>query len=479
MRRNQEAVSRHRQISSAINLSEKRKLAQKRWEKCVEEYENEIREYYKVDNISEKFCKTCHLHISKQNVPKLALTNGLDFPIVDKILLKLNRLEERLLSARHVFQTLWTVKGPVGQYKTKGGIVNVPVNIDTTVNKLPRALNDTHMIHVRLARKLEYVKNYMSGIVRPKLLFRAAQALVRKPLLIEEGIELSNTWSNDNFQNDDMTLYDAEDEFYTDNAIHETLLTHDSLAFNSLASKGVRIAPAENYKPQSVLFDHKCEFLAFPTVFGGFRMDPQINGKNIPYSDFAKSIATRYDRRVSGRGDLLLFIAKKLELLKLYNNIGICLKKKKLAGKSITAGDMLRKSYVDGLVQHNEGYKILKGVRSSPAHWMQEKVKLLAQIRQFGLPTLFVTLSAADTKWPELLVALKMSVDKESISEEDAQKMSYKDRAILVQKDPITCALHFDQRFRAIRRSWNNTDGPFIGHTISHSYYRIEFQQRG
>lgn len=516
-RRNQERVSRWREWDNQQEENRRRKVAQKKWTKSVEIYENEIREHFShvcnscgrlcrqsqlkrlqktclkqkgycneflhqvfwlEDKEESKFCKTCSSYINRGFVPKMALANGLVFPHVDKLIAKLNRIEERLLAPRHVFQTLWTVKGKDGQYRSKGGIVNVPVDVDTTVNLLPRSLNDSHMIHVRLARKMEYIGNYMSGIVRPKLLYDAAKKFVSKPLLVEEGVVLSEDWCLDN---SDTNEPDLNDEFYCRNGIHETLLTGDGInpAFNGLTENGLRIAPAEGYNPTSVLFDPNCEYLAFPTVFGGYKMDPTYNGKPIPYSDIAKSWVTRYDKRVAHRGDLLRFIATKLELLKLYNNIGICLRQKSLRGENVTAGDMRDVSYVNEIVQHNAGYKILKGIRSSPAHWQNEKTKLMAQIRQFGLPTFFLTLSAADTKWPKLMVALKQSVDKELITEKEACDLSYKDKARLIQKDPVTCALHFDQRFKAIMKTWENTDGPFFDHKVIHHYHRIEFQQRG
>ncbi|KAK3933134.1 Halomucin [Frankliniella fusca] len=239
----QQQVMKKRRLND-VNDEEETKLQLRRNRSHVSKY-RQLND--RVHNESDKFCKTCYIHITKGNVPRLALSNGLDFPVVDKTISKLNRIEERLIAARHVFQTLWTVKGPEGQYKTKGGIVNVPVDIDTSVTKLPRQVNDTHMIHVRLARKMEYVKNYMSGIVRPKLLYRAAKILVKKPLLKEEGITLSSSWSNSNFQDniDDIDMYDEEDEFYSNCNIHETLLTHDSLSFNAVATAGIRFAPAE------------------------------------------------------------------------------------------------------------------------------------------------------------------------------------------------------------------------------------------
>lgn len=504
-----------RQHESYDENERKRKAAFLRWSKCKEIYEEEIRQLYshicnscgklckknqirslKLSTLKDKgynqrflnkiffikksdceeFCKTCISYIQKGNVPKMCLYNGLELPKVHDKISQLNRIEERLLAPRHVFQTLWTMNGGSGQYRTKGGIVNVPVDMDTTVSCIPRALSDSNMIHVKLARRMQYISNYMVGNVRPKLLYDAAQKFVQMPLPLEEGIELSENW---NFPDCGDNFNDFDDEFYTNNAIFETLLSSDNIDFMGASNVGIRMAPAENYTPSSILFDENCEFLAFPTVFGGHKMEPEYNNKKISYTDFTKSLILRHDRRVAERGDLLLFMAKKLELLRLYNNIGICLRKKTVRNRTITAADMCSSNYVEGVVHHNDGYKILKGIRSSPAHWQQEKAKLMAQIRQFGLPSFFLTLSSADTRWPELMVALKKSVDKEIISEKEASELSSQERAKLLQKDPVTAALHFDQRFKAIQKTWKSPEGPFLHHKISHHYHRIEFQQRG
>ncbi|KAK3916797.1 NADPH-Fe(3+) oxidoreductase subunit alpha [Frankliniella fusca] len=308
-RRNQEAVERHRVLGS----NTQRKSEQNQWTKYEKQYEHEIRQYYAhvcnccgrlmresqlklldrralvgskefLDSIFwisktdvSKFCRYCCTYIEKIKTPPLSLCNGLEFPKVDKKIAKLNRVEERLLAPRHIFQTIWTFQGPNGQYKTKGGIVNVPIDIDTTVKSLPRNVNDSHMIHVRVARKMEYVRDYMSGIVRPKLLYDAAKKFVTKPLPREEHIQLNENWVLNNNCNEDM--YPSDDEEFVRNTIYETMLTSDNLssAFNGLLDEGLRIAPAEGYVPTSILFDENCEYLAFPKVFGGFKMSPEYH----------------------------------------------------------------------------------------------------------------------------------------------------------------------------------------------------------
>lgn len=100
----------------------------------------------------------------------------------------------RLVSPRHVIQSIWTVAGSTGQYRTKGGVVNVPVSVDNTVSQLPRAATDSNVIHLQLARRLIYQRNYAYGNIRPALVWEAARYLQSQPLFQGHGITLSDGW---------------------------------------------------------------------------------------------------------------------------------------------------------------------------------------------------------------------------------------------------------------------------------------------
>jgi hypothetical protein len=140
------------------------------------------------------FCVTCINYITKNAIPRLCLQNGLAFPAIPSELSCLTRLEERLIAARHVFQTIWTVMGNHGQYRCKGAIVNVPVSVDTTVSSLPRNYGDTGMLHLRLARRMEYDHNYADGNIRPARVWEAARLMMSTPLYTELGITLNQEW---------------------------------------------------------------------------------------------------------------------------------------------------------------------------------------------------------------------------------------------------------------------------------------------
>ena len=58
------------------------------------------------------------------------------------------------------------------------------------------------------------------------------------------------------------------------------------------------------------------------------------------------------------------------------------------------------------IVHLDEGYYIFKDIRNSPAYLALKKKEAFAMIRQLGFPSLFISQSAAETKWSELLRAL-------------------------------------------------------------------------
>jgi len=71
-------------------------------------------------------------------------------------------------------------------------------------------------------------------------------------------------------------------------------------------------------------------------------------------------------------------------------------------------------------------------------------------IRQFGLPSFFITLSADESKWLELLVILKKTIRQEDISEKTANALEKSEVVELIRSDPLTCAWYFEFRYRKL-----------------------------
>ena len=54
-----------------------------------------------------------------------------------------------------------------GQYSLKRNVINVPVDIQPTVNSLPRPMDETFTVAVQLKKKLSYKKVDFKENVRP------------------------------------------------------------------------------------------------------------------------------------------------------------------------------------------------------------------------------------------------------------------------------------------------------------------------
>ena len=103
----------------------------------------------------------------------------------------LNELECRLLAPRLAFQKL--VQAPRGnQLKIKGNVVNVPADVDNTVNFLPRLPQESGTIKVQLKRQLQYKSSALSLNVRPYKILQAANWLATNSALYrEQGVSVS------------------------------------------------------------------------------------------------------------------------------------------------------------------------------------------------------------------------------------------------------------------------------------------------
>ena len=94
------------------------------------------------------------------------------------------------------------------------------------------------------------------------------------------------------------------------------------------------------------------------------------------------------------------------------------------------------------LVKNEQAYKFLKIVRGSPAYWQHELYEVLAMLRSLGIPTWFMTLSAADLHWIEMIKAVSIHNHKPMTCNE-IHKMSIKERSEKLKTNPVTSVRMF------------------------------------
>ena len=427
---------------------------------------------FKDCEIVNHFCSTCAADINKGRVPRLFIGNGLRLPQIPNELEQLSELEERLISPRLPFMQI----RPLGvglQKGLKGAVVNVPINIDTNVSIIPRDVSNHQTIAVSLMRKMEYKRPYLYEMVRTAKVIDAARYLCDTPLYREHQIALSNIWENNDVFENHGVINEEEDSidethFNNPGGLQTMLCCEDD--FN------VRFAPGEGQTPLSILFDMDAEELSFPSIYCGQKRNVS---SFLSYNDIAKSEARNKDRRCCNVSKMF-YTYKKMELLRLRSNVSLFCRQGKQGTRPLKVSDILDENSVENLVLTDNAFKLLKNVRASPPFWQEKKKEVMAMVRQLGMPSLFMTLSAAETQWPELIRILYKVLKGRDITLEEASELSWMEKAELIRKDPITCSRYFDHRMRTlIFHVLSKENGPFNGNRIIDYYYRIEFQHRG
>ena len=402
--------------------------------------------------------------------------------------LNLNILEERLVSLRIPFMQIRALNSG-GQFSLKGSVVNVPSDIEPTIHALPRLQNKSETIPVKLKRMKEFKHAVTTENVRPVSVMTALQTLLRTSQLYKDAnITIDDKWSVDNREvtgessSSDQPASDSESDAFSeiDDDDHEipimTLLDEQAFDKNEVLS----VAPGEGQKPLSLFKDPDAEYLAFPTLFCGQKRVPNSD-RHVPvyYSDICKWELRCVDRRVALHVPNIFFKMKKLQIEQVCSKVHLAVRRCKTKGKSYTAGYILKDNMGESLVRLDEGYRIFKTIRNSPQYLENQKKEVFAMIRQLGLTTLFLSLSANDLQWSQLIIALGKLVDNKDYTDKiERNTLSWETRSRLVQSDPVTCVRHFDHRVSQFIETILKSPQSPLG-VLNDFFYRVEFQQRG
>lgn len=72
-------------------------------------------------------------------------------------------------------------------------------------------------------------------------------------------------------------------------------------------------------------------------------------------------------------------------------------------------------------------------------------LELLACVKLLGPFTWFITLSAADLQWPEVIQIIARQYGQ-SFSDQDIEDMAWEEKCSWIRRNPVTAARHFDYR---------------------------------
>lgn len=141
-------------------------------------------------------------------------------------------------------------------------------------------------------------------------------------------------------------------------------------------------------------------------------------------------------------------------------------------GRKFRAKDCLNKDFADNIVKYNEGYRSLKFIRGTPAHWEHIRKINLAMIRQISPPTFFITLSPVERIWLELIQVLYKYHHGKQLTLDEVSELDDDVITDLIRKDPVMCARYFQNKTDCIMKALKKKGGIFDEFEVSDFYIR-------
>lgn len=322
-------------------------------------------------------------------------------------------------------------------------------------------------------KKLIHKSSYVQGLVDIKKLKIWLQYLIQTPLYKYYDIKVDDTFFNNEIQ---PFTADNIDDVSGDIPIEESLTAQQqTLMWNE--EKYLNIAPGESSIPKSILFDEHAEELAFPTIYlGHFRIFRE--GVTVTPFMMATSELKRRDRR-GVTPQHLLYMAVTIMRLRVRDCLSVAFKHIG-SNVKVTKQQIQSETYIHNCIESNLAF--LRSIPNSVWYWAERKRDLFAMIRQLGKPAAFMTLSANEIGWPDLLQLLHTlslgtdDVDREIIISD----MNYIQKSTLINEDAVTCAIYFNKSVNVLLSILQSKKfSPFGKYRVNNYFKRIEFQHRG
>ena len=264
---------------------------------------------------------------------------------------------------------------------------------------------------------------------------------------------INDSDSDSNEQECDTAKENTSDEIEKEDviAIEENCklrdLPYDTCLQNELpeeANQVFSIAPGEGNKPIPLLTDTLFEELANPDKFpygkGGFT-DTKRDTK-LTLRKYVNARLLDQDGRFAKDIEYIFAMQYAVEHKQVRDSISVALRQTRLrqqVGRNLHAGMLKNPQQLQNLFKKDRAYTFLKNIRGSPPYWQKMFYELLAMIRTLGIPTWFLTLSAADMKWPEVIESIAKQYGT-IYTEQEVLELPWRLKSMWLRSNPVTPA---------------------------------------
>lgn len=452
------------------------------------------------ERLCEWICHTCDHHLSRGKMPDIAVANNMALAPIPPQLAGCNVLERQLISKVLPFSKI--VALPKGRQRAiHGAVVCVPSEVETIVNALPRPSAEAQLLQVKLKRKIKYKGHQYFYKVDMRNVLAGLRTLKEShPEYVDVTIDENATFDDvlDDEPGDDALIEaivdmeekeaaaedpkqqpDEEKEELRPGLALDTCMQPPDIAQEVLSyGEGIfSVAPAQGNRPVGFFSVPKLEAMAFPVQFptGENTLDQDRAVKLSPSRYFNTRLLC-VDTRFAQDQSYLFFAQFVTETHMANNSMSIQMRKGKRTkrGTAVTNKMLQDKEELEKLIQRKDATRFMQPLRGTPAYWEKSLRDLHAMVRQLGKPTFFITFSAAEMRWPEVIEAVKAQQGQQV----DFSTLDWNEKCDILRSNPVTVMRMFSKRVDALMTDLILSPAEVIG-AVEDFYYRVEFQARG
>ena len=432
-------------------------------------------------------CSRCLTSLKKNKMPPLCVLNNLFVQTAPPQLLELNVAEQKLISLAHAYMKMVIL--PYGQRAINGQVINFPYDVEEQVTQF----SHKGLVIVRVAGQkiVDIPKEYKVNTekVIDALNWLKLNNNLYKHISIPEfpsNICVPPTIEIDCpvKENEGDVKTGKNDGWIPEVSVVGTDPVMPKVDFSQYVNNEhvpIHNIPRLETPPINMFTDLYLEQMAFPTLFpdgvNGLRTPRKLKTTVLQYF---QSRLLSSDLRWQKNLSYLFWATNLTEKQKLSEGVSIATRIRKSKGKGKMEPLTLGKVRSD--LKHNPDYPehfygFMKGVRGSAAYWNSAKLDLLSMINSKGPMTWFLTLSANDMNWDDLMCVL-CKVNGMPHSDNDIRQLTKKEKTLLMIHNPVLTARHFSRRIHYLIHSFILSEAQPLGKIVDY-FWRIEFQLRG
>lgn len=429
-----------------------------------------------------------------------SVLNNMDPGDVPKELQVLTFIEEQIIARIHPQITVFKVKGH--QYAYKGNVISFPQDVQELAVQLPHKVKDLNSV-VCMKYKT-YSGNYhefnvRSGRVREALVWLKQNNPYYKDIIIsEENLKLlpedGNVMDSVNsilhadeddaeidFDNED---HDEEDEILNESGVanmsvqHQDEVIKSKLKWPSISNQPVNERQTPGFFP-----------CAYPKLFPYGTADLNDDRlKDMKMANYIKHLMNYCDNRFASHLTFRFFVYN-IWMRNTALQDGNVFVRNNPEFQNMTVAQLKEKISENENVMKQIMFQA-SNLKGSKAYWRTRANELQDMVEQLGLPTIFLTLSAADGHWEDLYRLL---------TDTDVSLLTEGERRRLVQQNPHIVDSFFAHRVEsfiknvsqkvkvdfALKFICNETVNTFeilqvmeTNFKVVDYWYRIEYQHR-